>query len=185
MRIVGGNHKGTQIHAPKGEATRPTTDRLRETIFNILAHSVGADLTDARVLDLFAGSGAMGLEALSRGAGFALFVDQSAQARGAIRRNVEALGLTGRTRVWRRDATKLGPAAVAPFSVLFADPPYAKGLAQKALLAAAEGGWLQDGAIAVVEEKAGALPEAIDQFTMLDTRKVGDSAIAFLTYDGA
>ncbi|XWN32445.1 MAG: 16S rRNA (guanine(966)-N(2))-methyltransferase RsmD [Devosia sp.] len=184
MRIVGGSHKGTQIHAPKGEATRPTTDRLRETIFNILAHSVGVDLTDTRVIDLFSGTGAMGLEALSRGAGFALFVDQSAHARGAIRRNVDALGLTGRTRVWRRDATKLGAAALAPFDVLFADPPYGKGLAQKALVAAAEGGWLETGAIAVVEEKAGALPDIIDHFTVIDTRKVGDSAIAFLAYEG-
>ncbi len=108
MRIVGGDFKGRALFAPPGSTTRPTSDRVRESIFNILAHGDYA-LEGARVIDLFAGTGAMGLEALSRGAVHALFVEEAAAARAAIRRNVEALNLTGRTRTFRRDATSLGP----------------------------------------------------------------------------
>jgi 16S rRNA (guanine966-N2)-methyltransferase len=117
VRIVGGDFRGRALVAPSGRDTRPTADRLRQTIFDILVHgSHGEVLAGARVLDLFAGTGALGLEALSRGAAYALFVEDAVAARGAIRANIEALGLTGRTRVFRRDATHLGPAGtVAPF----------------------------------------------------------------------
>src|ERR687890_2597239 len=111
MRIVGGRWRGRSLKGPRSAAIRPTSDRLRETLFNILQHSYDDPVEGARVLDLFAGSGALGLEALSRGAAFALFVDDGAQARGIIRENIEALGLGGATRLFRRDATRLGPAA--------------------------------------------------------------------------
>src|SRR3982074_1404814 len=110
MRIVGGRLRGRALAAPKSPSIRPTADRLREALFNILVHAYGDPITDARVLDLFAGTGALGLEALSRGAVFALFVDDVADARALLRENVEALGLGGATRVFRRDAVKLGPA---------------------------------------------------------------------------
>ena len=136
-------------------AIRPTADRLRESLFNILIHAYGDPVTGARVLDLFAGTGALGLEALSRGAAFALFVDDGVEARALLRQNVEALGVAGVTRIFRRDATKLGPAhPVEPFGLAFADPPYGKGLAEKALASARDGGWLAKDALIVVEESA-------------------------------
>src|SRR5689334_6592327 len=120
MRIVGGRFRGRALKGPTSDAIRPTSDRLRETIFNILAHGYGDAVSGARVLDLFAGTGAMGFEALSRGAAFALLVDDSAQARGLIRENIEMLGVGGETRLFRRDATRMGPAAPnAPFSLVF------------------------------------------------------------------
>jgi len=179
MRIVGGERRGTTLVAPKGDATRPTTDRVRETIFNILFHGHRENLTGGRVLDLFAGSGAMGLEALSRGASFALFVENATAARGALRTNIDALGAAGRTRVWRRDATRLGEASLPPFSLVFCDPPYGQGLGEQALAGAAAGGWLTADAIAVLEERRGALPEAVPGFTRLDVRETGDTAVGF------
>src|ERR671938_147276 len=134
MRIVGGRWRGRSLAGPASDAIRPTSDRLRETLFNVLTHAYGDPVADARVIDLFAGTGAMGLEALSRGARFALFVDESAQARGVIRENVEALGGGGSARLFRRDATRMGPIGpMEPFSLAFCDPPYGKDLAPKAL----------------------------------------------------
>ena len=134
MRIVGGTHRGRALAAPRSQAIRPTSDRLRESLFNILVHAHGDPVTGARVLDLFAGTGALGLEAISRGAAFALFVDDGAEARALIRENVATLGLGGVTRIFRRDATKLGAAhPVEPFSLVFLDPPYGRGLAEQAL----------------------------------------------------
>ena len=144
MRIVGGRLRGRKLAAPSSQAIRPTSDRLRESLFNILAHAYGDPVTGARVLDLFAGTGALGLEALSRGAAFALFVDDGAEARALIRENVATLGLGGVTRIFRRDATRLGPVhPLAPFSLAFLDPPYGKGLAEQALASAHDGGWLR------------------------------------------
>src|SRR5215510_16048942 len=123
MRIIAGKFRGASIEAPKGLATRPTSDRVRQALFNVLEHGAPQfDFAGARVLDLFAGSGALGLEAMSRGARFCLFVEESADARAAIRRNVEAIRLTGVTKIWRRDATKLGAAGtLAPFDLVFLD----------------------------------------------------------------
>jgi 16S rRNA (guanine966-N2)-methyltransferase len=182
VRIVGGRFRGRSIAAPAGTLTRPTSDRAREALFNILAHGIeGFGVEGARVLDLFAGSGALGLEALSRGAAYCLFVEDNADARGAIRENIEALALTGASKVWRRDATKLGPAApMPPFQLLFADPPYGKGLGELALGAAVAGGWLSPGAVCVLEERADiavAIPAA---FEPLDRRTYGDTSLHFL-----
>ena len=143
------------LAAPRSPAIRPTADRLRESLFNILIHAYGDPVTGARVLDLFAGVGALGLEALSRGAAFALFVDDRAEARALIRENVAALGLGGATRIFRRDATMLGSAhPIEPFSLAFLDPPYGRNLAGPALTAARAGGWLAPDALVAVEEAA-------------------------------
>src|SRR5690349_2288520 len=143
MRIVGGRLKGRSLVSPSSRDIRPTADRLRESLFNILIHAYDDPIADARVLDLFAGTGALGIEAVSRGAAFALFVDNGAEARALLRNNVEALGLGGVTKVYRRDATNLGPAhPVEPFAVAFLDPPYGKGLGEQALTSLCEGGRL-------------------------------------------
>jgi len=185
MRIVAGRHRGKALAAPNGQDIRPTSDRVRESVFNILAHGIGAEIAGARVLDLFAGTGALGLEAMSRGAAFALFVEESAEARGLIRRNAEALGLMGATKIFRRDATNLGDSgAMAPFGLVFADPPYGKGLAGRALASAAAGGWLAPGAIAVVEESGEAEFPPPAGFTLLDSRAYGGTAIYFLRGPG-
>ena len=137
MRIVGGEFRGRPLATPRSQSIRPTTDRTREAVFNVLAHRFPEKLEGARVLDLFAGTGALGLEALSRGAAHCLFIEESAEGRGLIRTNVEAFGLQGRTKIFRRDATGLGDAGtIAPFGLLFADPPYGKGLGETALRSA-------------------------------------------------
>src|SRR3989442_12829040 len=148
MRVVGGRLKGRNLASPSSQAIRPTADRLRESVFNILVHAYDDPIEGARVLDLFAGTGALCIEAVSRGAGFPLFVDNGAEARALLRNNVEALGLGGVTKVYRRDATNLGPAhPMEPFSLAFLDPPYGKGLAEKALASLRDGGWLTAGAL--------------------------------------
>jgi 16S rRNA (guanine966-N2)-methyltransferase len=180
MRIVGGRLRGRALAAPKSQDIRPTADRLRESLFNILMHAYGDPVTGARVLDLFAGTGALGLEAVSRGAAYALFVDDGAQARALLRENVEALGVAAITRIFRRDATKLGPAhPVAPFSLAFLDPPYGKGLAEEALAAARAGGWLTGHALIVVEETVDAFkpPEGFDE---IERRRYDDTEFVFL-----
>ena len=180
MRIVGGRLRGRPLKAPASRDTRPTTDRLREALFNVLAHAYGDAADGARVLDLFAGSGALGIEAVSRGAAFALFVEEAVEARALIRENVEALGLTGTTRIFRRDATRLGPCpASEAYSLVFCDPPYGKGLAEAALLSARDGGWLSPGALIVVEEKAGAFA-ALEGFTVLEQRRYDETELTFL-----
>src|ERR1700686_2626118 len=148
MRVVGGRLKGRNLAAPASRDIRPTADRLRESLFNILIHAYEDPIADARVLDLFAGTGALGIEAVSRGAKFTLFIDNGAEARALLRNNVEALGLGGVTKVYRGDAGNLGPAhPVEPFSLVFLDPPYAKKLAEKALASLRDGGWLAPGAL--------------------------------------
>ena len=180
MRIVGGRWRGRNLAAPKSQGVRPTADRLRESLFNILLHSYGDPVGGARVLDLFAGTGALGLEALSRGAAFALFVDDGVEARALLRQNVEALGAGGMSRVFRRDATALGPAhPLEPFSLVFLDPPYVKGLAERALVCAHEGGWLTPDALIVVEEKTGVFTTP-PGFSEIERRAYDETEFSFL-----
>jgi 16S rRNA (guanine966-N2)-methyltransferase len=180
MRVVGGKLRGRPLKGPLSAAIRPTADRLRESIFNILVHAYGDPIAGARVLDLFAGTGALGIEALSRGARFALFVEDVAEARALIRTNVEALGLTGVTRIFRRDATKLGDAKpIDPFDLVFCDPPYGRGLAEQALAAARTGGWLAPEAIVVVEEATDANFTAPEGFEEIERRSYDDTQIIF------
>ncbi len=184
MRIVGGRLKGRALVAPDGRATRPTSDRARESIFNILEHAPWAPGVEGRrVIDLFAGSGALGFEAISRGAAFALFVETDSAARGAIRQNIEALSLFGQTRLHRRDATDLGarPAGLTdPFDLAFLDPPYGAGLAARALSALVPGGWITPDATVVLECGADEAP-AITGFHLEDERIWGAAKVLFLT----
>jgi 16S rRNA (guanine966-N2)-methyltransferase len=190
MRIVAGLYRGRAITAPLGLATRPTADRTRQAVFNVLEHAAWSPgLRGVRVIDLFAGSGALGLEALSRGADFCLFVETDAAARGAIRDNLEALApdgaLFGRSRIHRRDATDLGrkPAGDgAPFDLAFLDPPYATGLGERALASLAEDGWLKAGAICVFERGAGEPATAVADFELLDDRRHGAARVHALRY---
>jgi 16S rRNA (guanine966-N2)-methyltransferase len=186
VRIIGGKFRGQTLAAPPGRDTRPTSDRVREAIFNILSHGAAAvAIEGARVLDLFAGTGALGLEALSRGARFCQFVDDRAEARGIIRRNADALGVIGQCKIWRRDATRLGPCAPQPpYELAFIDPPYGKFLGAMALRSLIEGGWLAKDAVAVLEESARAeikTPEGIEQ---TDERIYGDTKVLFLKHFG-
>jgi len=185
VRIVAGEFRGRNLAAPRTQTIRPTADRLRESLFNVLAHGYDDVVVDARVLDLFAGTGALGLEAISRGARYAIFVEEGVEGRGLIRDNIEALGLTGRTKLLRRDATKLGPAGtVEPFQLVFADPPYGKGLGEAALQSAVEGGWLAPGALVVLEEEAKAEIGEIAGLERIEARQAGDSQLVFLKFNG-
>ena len=183
MRIVGGRLGGRTLASPRSQAIRPTTDRLRESLFNILVHAYGDPVTGARVLDLFAGTGALGLEALSRGAASALFVDDAAEARALLRENVASLGLGGVSRIFRRDATRLGPVHPnEPFSLAFLDPPYGKSLAEKALVSARDGGWLMRGALIVVEEASDTAFTIPEGFEELERRRYDDTEVTFLKF---
>jgi 16S rRNA (guanine966-N2)-methyltransferase len=184
MRIVSGSFRGKALAAPKGEATRPTSDRARQAIFNILEHAAWSPgVRDVRVIDLFAGSGALGFEALSRGAAFCLFVETDEAARGAIRENVESMSLFGATRVHRRDATDLGQRPSGdgpPFELAFLDPPYGRGLGEMALAGLAAGGWLAPGAIVAFERGAGEPDVSAPGFEVLDARDYGAARVHFL-----
>ena len=186
MRIVGGKSRGLILTAPADERVRPTSDRVREAIFNILSHNdfgTGFRLEGARVLDLFAGTGALGLEALSRGAKFVLFVDDHAESRALIRRNVEAMQATGVTKIWRRDATSLGPLeanAGGPFELLLLDPPYRKDLAGAALASVRDGAWLAPKALIIIEMGEDENFIAPEGFTLFDERIYGDTKVLVL-----
>jgi 16S rRNA (guanine966-N2)-methyltransferase len=184
MRVVGGKFRGRGLVSPEHEGLRPTADRVRESVFNILLHGIeGFDIDGARVIDLFAGTGALGIEALSRGAAYCLLVEEAAEARALIRTNVEALGLMGVTRIFRRDATDLGPAGnIEPFGLAFLDPPYGRGLGEKALVSLRDGDWLVPGAVIVLEERANANVELPSGFTELDQRKYGEAQVVFGQY---
>jgi 16S rRNA (guanine966-N2)-methyltransferase len=181
MRVVGGRLRGRTLAAPKTQAIRPTSDRLRESVFNILAHAYDDPVTGARVLDLFAGTGALAIEAISRGAAFALLIDDGAEARALIRQNVDALGLGAVTRVFRRDATNLGAAhPVEPFGLVFLDPPYRKGLALPSLASLRDGGWLTPNALVIVEEAADAGFSPPAGFSQLEQRTYDDTVVVLL-----
>ncbi|MBP6011145.1 MAG: 16S rRNA (guanine(966)-N(2))-methyltransferase RsmD [Alphaproteobacteria bacterium] len=186
MRIVAGKHRGLSLATPKDDRVRPTSDRVREALFNVLAHNdfeVGFSLEGARVLDLFAGTGALGLEALSRGAKYVLFVDDHAESRALVRRNVEAAQATGATKIWRRDATGLGdmpPNAGGPFDLVFLDPPYRKGLVELALVSARDGKWFAANALVVAEMAAGEAFVVPVGFLVVDERAYGDTRVVVL-----
>lgn len=184
MRVVGGQFKGRTLFGPNDDRLRPTSDKVREALFNIIAHGDFGpfDLEGARVLDLFAGTGAISIEALSRGAAFALLVDDHLESRAIIRRNVEALNLTGVTKIWRRDATRLDvkpPNAGPPFNLVFADPPYRKGLGPLALASARTGGWIAPNALIILEEAADRDISHIEGFVRIDAREYGDTQAIF------
>ena len=185
MRITGGKFGGRSLVAPRDARVRPTSDKVRQAIFNILLHNdFGTALEGARAADLFAGTGALGIEALSHGASFCLFVDDAAESRALIRENVEALALTGASKIWRRDATKLGPMAAGaggPFDLVFLDPPYRKGLIAPALASLRDGGWLADGALLVAEIAEDEDIPPTDGFRQLDERTYGDTRVLFLS----
>lgn len=179
MRIVGGRFRGRPLVPPKHDGVRPTADRVRESLFNILEHGIeNFALQGARVLDLFAGTGAMGLEAVSRGAARAIFVETDPNARGVIQANIAAFGLGGAAKILRRSALDLGAdGAREQFDLVFADPPYGQGLGQKAFANAASHGWLKADAVTVLEEAASADADLPDGFEQVDRRKYGNSQI--------
>jgi 16S rRNA (guanine966-N2)-methyltransferase len=186
MRISGGKLGGRRLATPADTSVRPTSDRTRQAIFNMLRHKdFGIDfaLEGAAVLDLFAGTGALGIEALSQGARWCLLVDDNADSRALQRENVEALGLTGATRIWRRDATDLGPigpSAGGPFNLVFLDPPYRKGLIPRALQSLKDGCWLADKALLVAETEAMEPLEA-PGYEIIEERDYGETRVRFLT----
>lgn len=180
MRVVGGRLRGRSIASPSSNEIRPTQDRLRESLFNILMHAYDNPIDGARVLDLFAGTGALGIEAISRGAAFALFVDNGAEARALLRNNVESLGLGGVTKVFRRDATNLGAAyPVEPFSLVFLDPPYGRGLVPKTMSSLLDGKWLLPNALVIAEESKAAALSTPDGFEELERRAYDETEFVF------
>ena len=183
MRVIGGRLRGRNIAGPSTQAIRPTQDRLLESLFNILMHAYENPMLDARVLDLYAGTGALGIEAVSRGAKFTLFVDNGSEARALLRDNVESLGLGGVTKVYRRDASDPGPAhPVEPFALVFIDPPYRMKLAEKSLAALRDGGWLVPQALVVVEEAKDAGFVAPEGYEELERRAYDETEFTFLRY---
>jgi 16S rRNA (guanine966-N2)-methyltransferase len=183
LRIVGGEFRGRALATPKTNVIRPTIDRTRESLFNIIGHVYPEALDGTRVLDLFAGTGAVGLEAVSRGCRQALFVENGVEGRALLWENIDALGLHGRARIMRRDATSLGdPGTIEPFHFVFADPPYGQGLGEKALRAAHAGGWIVQGALVVLEERADVTVSLDAAFKPLESRSFGDTRMDFFRY---
>ena len=184
MRIVAGSLKGRSLVAPEGQGTRPTSDRARQAIFNVLEHAGWArPLAGLRVMDLFAGSGALGFEAMSRGAVFCLFVETDDEARGAIRENGDAFGIMGATRVHRRSALDLGgrPGSDGEaFDLAFLDPPYRMGMGEQALLRLLEGNWLKPGGVVVLERGSDEPEIDTPGYERLDARDYGAARVLFL-----
>ncbi|MBY8974446.1 16S rRNA (guanine(966)-N(2))-methyltransferase RsmD [Rhodobacteraceae bacterium NNCM2] len=182
MRIIGGRFRGTRLAAPGADGggaahLRPTSDRVREALFNLLAHGDYPPIEEARVLDLFAGTGALGFEALSRGAARVIFIDDFATSRALIRRNIDTLRVIGETKLWRRDATRLGPCRGEAATLVFCDPPYRSGLGTRALTSAHEGGWIAPGATVVLELASDEEAPAFDWLEQLDTRTYGETQV--------
>ncbi len=187
-RITAGQFRGRPLATPSGRQTRPTSDKARQAVFNILMHAPWSPFADGarpRTIDLFAGSGALGFEALSRGASFCLFVETEASARGAIRDNIEAFGAFGITRLHRRDATALGPKPAgmgAAYDLVFLDPPYQKHLLPPALHSLHTGGWLAPGAIVVLELGSDEDLILAPPYEQLDRRSYGAAQVVFARY---
>ncbi|MBV9331761.1 MAG: 16S rRNA (guanine(966)-N(2))-methyltransferase RsmD [Alphaproteobacteria bacterium] len=183
MRVTAGRFGGRALVAPGDRQVRPTSDKVRQAIFNVLSHGNFAgthSLDGARVIDLFAGTGALGIEALSRGASFALFVDDRAESRSIIRENIESLGLTGTTKIWRRDATSLGHlVSEAPFDLALIDPPYRSGLSQRTVCSLLDGAWLTENALLMVEQDVSEPPLQHERLVLADLRSYGDTQIQF------
>ncbi len=178
MRIVAGKYKGKKLFSPETDEIRPTSDRVRESLFNILANHFGPVYHEVRVLDLFAGSGALGIEALSRGAEHVTFVDTGVEARALLRENIQDFGIAGQSRMLRRDATDLGQVQrIPPCNLVFLDPPYGKGLGEKALRAAIDGGWVAEDAIIVWEEAKASELDVPSDIEELDRRTYGDTQV--------
>lgn len=184
MRIVAGHHRGRKLAAPHGDATRPTSDRVREAIYNVLTHGLDVEIEGAVVLDVFAGSGALGIEALSRGAAQAIFVDMARPALDAIGANIEAVGEDENATILRRDVRRFGarPAGTEPASIAFFDPPYHESMVPPALIAAAEGGWLAPGAHVVIEMAEDENFEVPEKFEALDERRYGKTLVRFFRF---
>jgi 16S rRNA (guanine966-N2)-methyltransferase len=186
MRITGGDFSGRALVPPRNAAVRPTSDKVRQAIFNLLEHApalAGFSLAGLRVVDLFAGTGALGLEALSRGASFCLFVDDSPESRALVRRNIEALGLTGASKIWRRNAAFPGRLdTLAPFGLAFLDPPYRHGLIEPALDSLSAGDWLQQNAIVVSESDESEALGPIQNYEILERRIYGGTAVTLLRF---
>ncbi|MDP1730703.1 MAG: 16S rRNA (guanine(966)-N(2))-methyltransferase RsmD [Devosia sp.] len=184
MRIIAGKFRGKALRSPGDDTIRPTSDRARESIFDILSSRIGPNFSGLRVFDLFAGTGALGLEALSRGAAGVVFVDTSAEARGLIRDHIEAFGAGGVAKLLRRDATDLGPAGtMGPFNLVFLDPPYGKGLGEKALASLVAGKWLAPDAAIVFEESKDAVLNLPAGFTIQLRREYGAAAVRLLSFE--
>ena len=182
MRIVAGKFRGKALTSPENESIRPTADRTRESVFNILSSRFGPSFEGLRVLDLFAGTGALGLEALSRGAAHVIFVDTGAEARGLIRDHIEAFGAGGVTKLLRRDATSLGPAGtMGPVDLVFLDPPYGKGLGEQALAGLADTGWLKPDTLLVLEEGSDVTVTLPPGYALDDRREYGAAAVYLLS----
>ena len=182
MRIVAGKFRGKALLSPEDDSIRPTADRVRESMFNIIASRLGPRLDGLKVVDLFAGTGALGLEALSRGAATVVFVDTGAEARGLIRDHIEAFGAGGVAKLLRRDATNLGPAGtMGPVDLVFLDPPYGKGLGEQALVALRSGGWLKPETLLVLEEGAEVTVTLPEGFALDDRREYGAAAVHILS----
>ncbi|CAA7622759.1 16S rRNA (guanine(966)-N(2))-methyltransferase RsmD [Magnetospirillum sp. SS-4] len=179
MRIVAGLHKGRRLEAPPGLTARPTADRVRQALFDILCHTDLVEMEDAVVVDCFAGSGALGLEALSRGAAHASFIELHPRSMAAIHANIRALGEDARARVIHADAARPPPAS-RPCTLAFLDPPYHSGLAVSCLEGLAARGWLADGALAVVEIAADEEIAAPAGFAVADRRDRGAARLVFL-----
>lgn len=185
MRIVAGKFRGKQLDTPKGDDIRPTADRVREAVFSIVGSRLGPNLSGRRVLDLFAGTGALGLEAVSRGADYCVFVDTGVEARGLIRGHIESFGIGGQTKLLKRDATDLGPVGtLKPADLIFIDPPYGRGFGERAIAAALSGGWVAPGALIVLEERKDAEIEAPEGTEIIDRRDYGDTAVTLLEVVG-
>ena len=178
MRIVAGKYRGRNLLSPDNKEIRPTTDRVRESLFSILENGYSEYLSNTRALDLFAGTGAMGLEAISRGVEFAVFVESSRQGINLIRKNIKLLGVGDQTKVIRADATRLGPVGkLQPFNLVFADPPYNKGNADKALGSLINDGWFCQDTLIIIEESSASPPPQLTHCQILDERKFGDTKI--------